>query len=105
MGFFIDPEQKPAFILLLKTILALVTCLIVLAFTGISAWGTVIHLFRSGADLSFVDALPISIFLTFFVYGTLVVFDPETILGKYVAVWALLGLKTLLTMTLISSIL
>jgi len=104
LGFFIDPEQKPALTLLLKTVLALVTCLIVLAFTGISAWGTVIHLYRSGTDLGFVDALPISLFLTFFVYGTLVVFDPETILGKYVVVWALLGLKTLLTMSLFSSI-
>lgn len=104
MGFFSDPEQKPAFILLLRTILALTTCLIVLVFTGIKAWDAIILVFKSGMDLSFVDALPISMFLTFLVYGALVVFDAETILGRYVVVWTLLGLKTLLTMSLISSV-
>ncbi len=104
MGFFIDPEQKPAFILLLKTLFALATCLVVLVFTGTKAWDTIIVVFKSGIDLGLVDALPISMFLTFLVYGVLVVLDSETMLGRYIVVWTLLGLKTLLTMVLISSI-
>jgi hypothetical protein len=104
LEFFIDPEQKPAFKLLLRTIFALATCLIILVFTGIEAWDTIILVFKSGLGLGFVDALPISMFLTFFVYGVLVVLDSETILGRYIVVWTLLGLKTLFTMVLISSI-
>jgi len=103
--FFIDPEQKPALKLFLKTAVALAVVLIILLLSGIETWKTILLILDHDADIGFIDALPISLFLTFFIYGILVVVDAETILGRYVIVWSLLGVKTLLTMAIISHLL
>lgn len=102
--FFIDPEQKPALKLFLKTTVALVICALLLILTGVEAWRTLLYVWEEDEDIGFFDALSISLFLTFLIYGVLVALDPETILGRYVIVWFLLGLKTVFTMSLISQV-
>jgi len=104
LSFFNDPDQKPALALFLKTLLAMAICLAFMVLSGVEAWKTITLWFETDADIGFFDALSISIFLTFLVYGFLVLLDPETILGKYRVVWSLLGLKTFLTASFISAV-
>jgi len=100
--FFIDPDQRRAVRVLLKLVLALLALLALLIFTGLKSWDTLENKIFYDLDIDFFDALPISFFLTFFIYAFLILINPEEVLTKYKTVWSLLSVKAFTTTALIS---
>jgi len=101
--FFIDPDQKNAGLILLKLLAALLIVFAILVITGIKSWEILSDNFINNSDIDFLEAIPISLFLTFALYAIFIFVNPEDFLAKYRLSFLLLLLKSLLSTALISA--